>query len=82
MEDVAVRLEHVDLVNGLDGLGAELLEAGLELAVVGSGAGGGALDLAAGGTLATVRRWLAMMVSGEGYFGEGFVGGVFRSLSS
>ena len=54
MNDVAVRLEHVDLLDGLDRLGAELLERLLELLVVGTRAGGSTLHLAAGGTLSTV----------------------------
>ena len=54
MDDVAIRLEHVDLLNGLDGLGAELLQGLLELLVVGAGAGGRTLDLSPGGTLSTV----------------------------
>ena len=53
MNDVAVRLEHVDLLDSLDGLGVELLQSLLELLVIGSGAGGRTLDLAAGGTLST-----------------------------
>lgn len=54
MDDVAVGLEHVDLLNGLDGLDVELLQGGLELLVVGGGAGRRALDLSAGGALAAV----------------------------
>jgi len=34
VENVAVLLEHVDLLNAGDGLDTELLEGGLELAVV------------------------------------------------
>lgn len=53
---VAVRLEHVDLLNGLDGLGVELLERLLELLVIGVGPGGRALDRSSGGSLSTARR--------------------------
>lgn len=55
MDNVAVGLEHVNLLDSLDGLGAQLLQGSLELLVVGAGAGGRTLDLAAGGTLSTVR---------------------------
>ena len=55
MDDVAVLLEHVDLLNGLDGLDVELLQRRLELLVVGAGAGGRPLDLAAGRSLATAN---------------------------
>lgn len=54
MDDVAVGLEHVDLLDGLDGLDVELLQGGLELLVVGGRAGGRALDLPAGGALAAI----------------------------
>lgn len=67
MDNVAVRLEHVDLLNGLDGLGVQLLQGLLELLVVGAGAGGSTLDLAAGGTLSTVLGlWLAAVIGGRG----------------
>lgn len=55
VDDVAVLLEHVDLLNGLDGLGVELLQGGLELLVVRAGAGGRPLDLATGRPLATAN---------------------------
>lgn len=54
MDDVAVRLEHVDLLNGLDGLDVELLQGSLELLVVGGGARGRTLHLAAGSALAAI----------------------------
>ena len=54
MDDVAVALEHVHLLNGLDGLNIDLLEGGLELLVIASGAGRRSLDLSAGSTLATI----------------------------
>lgn len=55
VDDVAVFLEHVDLLNGLDGLDVHLLQGGLELLVVGAGGLVDLLDLAAGSTLASVR---------------------------
>lgn len=54
MDDVAVGLEHVHLLDGLDGLNIDLLEGGLELLVIASGAGRRSLDLSAGSTLATI----------------------------
>jgi hypothetical protein len=56
VDDVAVLLEHVDLLNSLDGLDVHLLEGGLQLLVVGAGVAGNLLDLAAGGTLASVEK--------------------------
>jgi hypothetical protein len=53
VDDVAVALEHVDLLNGLDGLDVQLLEGLLELLVVTAGAVRCALDLSPRGTLAT-----------------------------
>lgn len=53
MNDIAVRLEHVDLLDSLDGLSVELLQGQLELLVIGTRAGGSTLDLAARGTLST-----------------------------
>lgn len=54
MNDVAVALEHVDLLNSLDGLDVELLQRGLELLVVGARVLVDLLDLPAGSTLAAV----------------------------
>lgn len=53
VDDVAVALEHVDLLDGLDGLHVQLLQGLLELLVVAGRAGGSPLDLSPGGTLAT-----------------------------
>lgn len=53
VDDVSVTLEHVDLLNGLDGLDIELLEGLLELLVVGGGPLGRPLHLPARGTLST-----------------------------
>lgn len=58
MDDVAVRLEHVDLLDGLDGLGVELLQGAQELGVVTAGAASGAGGLSAGSTLATIELLL------------------------
>jgi hypothetical protein len=55
MDDVSVTLEHVDLLNGLDGLHIELLEGALELLVVGAGAFVDLLDFPAGSALAAVH---------------------------
>lgn len=63
VNDVAVALEHVDLLNGLDGLHIELLERRLELLVVGAGSLVNLLDLASGSSLATisyVRSWFPL----------------------
>lgn len=54
MNDVAVALEHVDLLNGLDRLDIELLQRGLELLVVGTSAPVDLLDLPAGSALAAI----------------------------
>ena len=54
MDDVSVALEHVDLLNSLDGLDIELLERGLKLLVVGAGALVDLLDLPARSTLASI----------------------------
>jgi len=56
VDDVAVRLEHVDLLNGRDGLDVHLLESGLELLVVTTTGSVDLLDLSSGSTLATVHR--------------------------
>jgi hypothetical protein len=54
VDDVAVALEHVDLLDSLDGLDVELLKSGLELLVVGASVPLDLLDLPAGGALASV----------------------------
>lgn len=54
MDDVAVLLEHVHFLDGLDGLHVHLLQSRLELLVVGAGALVDLLDLAAGSALASV----------------------------
>jgi hypothetical protein len=56
VDDVAVRLEHVDLLNGRDGLNVHLLEGSLELLVVTTAGSVDLLDLSSGSTLATVLR--------------------------
>lgn len=55
VNDVAIRLEHVDLLDSLDGLSAELLQGLLKLLVVGARAGGSTLDLSPGGALSTIK---------------------------
>ena len=54
MNDVAIALEHVDLLDRLDGLDVELLQRRLQLLVVGAGALVDLLDFSPGGALATV----------------------------
>lgn len=54
VDDVSVFLEHVDLLDGLDGLDVHLLQGSLELLVVGAGGLVDLLDLAAGSALASV----------------------------
>ena len=66
MDDVAVRLEHVDLLNGRDGLDVHLLESGLELLVVTTTGSVDLLDLSSGSTLATVYR--STSVSARAHF--------------
>ena len=56
VDDVAVRLEHVDLLDGLDGLDVQLLKSSLELLVVTATASVDLLDLSSGGALAAVVR--------------------------
>jgi hypothetical protein len=53
VDDVAVALEHVDLLNRLDGLDVEFLERCLQLLVVGAGALVDLLDLPARSALAS-----------------------------
>jgi hypothetical protein len=55
VDDVSVALEHVDLLDGLDGLDVELLEGSLKLLVVTSGPGGRTLDLSPGSSLAAIK---------------------------
>jgi hypothetical protein len=59
VNDVAVRLEHVDLLDLGDGLDVHLLEGSLELLVVGAGRPVDLLLHTSGGTLATVSQALA-----------------------
>lgn len=59
MDHVSVLLEHVDLLDGLDGLDVHLLECRLELLVVGAGRLVDLLHLAAGGTLSTVHGYIS-----------------------
>lgn len=76
MDDVAVLLEHVDLLDGLDGLNVHLLEGGLQLLVIGAGVAGHLLDLAAGSALASVGKVSVEFVRrGRKCVGVGFVVG-------
>ena len=54
MDDVSVALEHVDLLDSLDGLDIELLERCLQLLVVGASSLVNLLNLAPRGTFASV----------------------------
>lgn len=56
VDDVAVRLEHVDLLDGLDGLSVELLQVGLELLVIVVGTSGRTLDRSSGSSLSTAQH--------------------------
>lgn len=56
MNNVSVALEHVDLLNSLDGLDVQLLKRSLELLVVGTSGPVDLLDLPAGSTLAAIYR--------------------------
>lgn len=62
MNDVAVALEHIDLLDGLDGLDVQLLKRSLELLVVGAGALVDLLDLPAGCTLAAITVLALIMM--------------------
>jgi len=53
VDNVAVALEHVDLLNLCDGLDVHFLEDGLQLLVIGAGGLVDLLDLPPGCTLAT-----------------------------
>jgi hypothetical protein len=54
VDDVAVALEHIDLLDSLDRLDVQLLERGLELLVIGARVPVDLLDLSARSTLASV----------------------------
>lgn len=55
MDNVAILLEHVDLLNRLDWLDVHLLQSSLQLLVIGSGGLVDFLHLAAGSSLSTAR---------------------------
>ena len=59
VNDVAIALEHVDLLNRLDGLDVHLLERGLQLLVVGARVLVHLLDLPSGRALATVSPYIS-----------------------
>jgi len=48
VDDVAVALEHVNLLDSLDGLDVDLLQGLLKLLVIGTGPSGSSLDLSPG----------------------------------
>ena len=54
MDNIAILLEHVDLLDALDGLNVHLLQRRLELLVIGARGLVDLLDLAARSTLASV----------------------------
>lgn len=56
VDNVAVRLEHVDFLDGLDWLDVHLLEGGLELLVVGARVSNHLFHLSSGGTLAAIAQ--------------------------
>ena len=53
VDDVAVLLEHVDLLDGLDGLDVHLLQRGLQFLVIGAAGLVDFFRLAAGGAFAS-----------------------------
>jgi hypothetical protein len=57
VDDVSVALEHVDFLNGLDGLDIELLKGSLQLFVVGPRALVHLLDLPAGCAFASISYY-------------------------
>lgn len=59
MNDVSIRLEHVDLLNGLNWLHVHLLEHSLELLVIGTRALVDLLDLSSRGSLAARITYLS-----------------------
>ena len=61
MDDVSIRLEHVDLLNGLDRLYVQLLERCLKLLVVDTAGLMNLLDLSSWGTLSSVVLLSASM---------------------
>lgn len=76
MNDVAVALEHVDLLDSLDRLDVELLESLLELLVVRAGSLRCALHLPARGALAADTRRSTELL--EALLNVGHVDGVAR----
>ena len=60
VNDVSIRLEHVNLLNGLNWLNIELLEGCLQLLVVHSGALVNLLDLSSWSAFSTVHEYVSM----------------------
>lgn len=59
MDDVSVRLEHVDLLNGLDRLNIQLLERSLQLLVINSSGFVCLLDLSSWCALSAIDRLIS-----------------------
>jgi hypothetical protein len=59
VDDIAVRLEHVHLLDGLDGLDIELLQRGLQLLLVGAAGLVDLLDLSSHCALAAANDQLS-----------------------
>lgn len=78
MDDVAIFLEHVDLLDGLDGLHVHLLQRSLQLLVIGAGRLVDLLDLAAGSALASscdISFFFCQLSSGQPDMGRNSGGG-------
>jgi hypothetical protein len=58
MDDISITLEHVDLLNSLDGLDVQLLESSLELLLIGARALVNLFDLSPYGSLAAINTLL------------------------
>lgn len=61
VDDVSVRLEHVDLLDGLDWLDVHLLENGLELLLINTRVLWLGLDLASWGSLSAICPYLSAL---------------------
>ena len=81
MDNVAIALEHVDLLNCLDGLDVHLLECRLQLLVVCAGRLVGLLDLSSWGSLSSVRRLLSVYVLANPVFPKALLRFYFEALS-
>jgi hypothetical protein len=77
VNNVAVTLEHVDLLNCLDGLDVQLLEDGLELLVIVAASRNSSLLLVSRGSLATYFG-TSIPSSGQVFFCRGLVQKTYR----